>query len=265
MPETLPLDGVSLAPLLKGEAFNDTGRMFFSHWRRNAGSQLTPGAVRTTRWRAVNTGEGWELYDMLNDPGEHTNVASLYPDIASDLASAYGNWFADVTQAGFEDMPTPVGYAERPEVELRGHEALLQPDIGDGISYLGRNGWSNDWVTNWTSLESYPSWPLNVVRGGQFEVSIHYTCAPENVGARFLIEVAGQNIEGLISEAYDPPYRFSPDRVLRGEVYEKTWKPLTVGTVTLTPGQTFLNVKALAMVGERMFDLKAVHLRRIGE
>ena len=36
-----------------------------------------------------------------------------------------------------------------------------------------------------------------------------------------------------IAEAHDPPYNFSPDRVLRGEVYEKPWKPLALGTVAL--------------------------------
>ncbi|MCH8960383.1 MAG: arylsulfatase [Bacteroidetes bacterium] len=263
MPETLPLDGVSLAPLLKGEARDWPDRMLFTHWRLDAGSQIAPGAVRTTRWRAVVTEEGWQLYDMLNDPGQHTDVAAAYPAVTKQLAALYAAWFAEVTEAGFDPILTHLGHPERPEVVLPGHEAFLHPAPGDGISYVGRNGWANDWVTNWTSLDAYPAWPVEVVQPGRYEVTLMVACAEEDLGARFQVEIGGQQLEGVVTIAHDPPYTFSPDRVLRGEVYEKQWMPLTLGAVDLEPGPTQLAVKALDMPGNRMMDLKAVRVRRV--
>ena len=88
-------------------------------------------------------------------------------------------------------------------------------------------------------------------------------CAEEDLGARFRVEIDGQHLEGVVTVAHDPPYTFSPDRVLRGEVYEKEWAPLTLGTVDLQPGPAHLAIKALAMPGTRMMEVKAVHVRRV--
>ena len=101
--------------------------------------------------------------------------------MAERLASDYAGWFAEVTQDGFEAIPVPLGHAERPEVELPGHEAYLHPAPGKGISYVGRNGWANDWVTGWTSPDAYPSWPVDVVQPGRYAVTLLYTCAEANV------------------------------------------------------------------------------------
>ena len=75
-PKTLPLDGVSLVPLLTGQADDWPDRMIFARtagWRTRGQLSRTGGprpatlpgqTVRTQRWRAVNEGDGWQLYDM---------------------------------------------------------------------------------------------------------------------------------------------------------------------------------------------------------
>ena len=156
-----------------------------------------------------------------------------------------------------------MGHPERPEVVLPGHEAFLHPAPGEGISYVGRNGWANDWVTHWTRTDAYPFWPVEVVQAGRFEVTVMVACAEEDLGARFQVEIGGQHLEGVVTVAHDPPYQFSPDRVLRGEVYEKEWAPLTLGAVDLARGPTQLAIKALDIPGTRMMDVKAVHVRRV--
>jgi len=262
MPKTLPQDGISLVPLLKGEAENWPDRMLFT-FRSSGGDAIgARGAVRTQRWRAVKDRKNWELYDMEADPGQNNDVSKKYPQVGQKLSDAYEATVKDVTQAGFDPLPIHIGYLEWPIVTLPGHEAFLEPPSKKGISYKGRSGWANDYVTNWTSTEAYPWWPVEVVRPGHFEVTLMYTCPQQNLGAKVRVEIGGKSLETVVSKAHDPEPIPSPDRVPRGEVYEKVWAPLTLGSVELAKGRTRLVVKALEIPGKQAFDLKAVQLRQ---
>ncbi len=254
MPDTLPLDGVSLAPLLTDENADWPDRMIFTRWGRR-------GAVRTEQWRAVVTGDRWELYDMIIDPEQEKDVSDQHPEILKKLSAAYEKWLTEVTEEGFDPIPISIGFPESPEVVLPGHEAYLYPEKGKGISYVGSSGWANDWVTNWTDTDAYPYWEVEVVREGQYEITLMYCCSKEDVGAKLRVEIAGQQVEGIIQKPHDPDPIPSPDRVPRKEVYEKIWAPLTLGTVKLPKGQTRLAVKALSKPGNTIIDLKAVKVK----
>ena len=263
MPKTPPQDGVSLVPLLKGETASRPDRMIFTFRSPRGQTQNVSGSVRTQRWRAVKNRNRWELYDMTDDPGQKNDVSKKYPKVIKKLSAAYEAACTDVTKAGFDPLPIHIGYPQRPVVVLPGHEAFLQPPSKKGISYKGRSGWANDYVTNWTSTEAYPRWEVEVVKGGRFEVTLMYVCVEENVGVKVRVEVGGKSLDGMVSRAHDPAPLPSPDRVPRGEVYEKIWAPLTLGAIELSKGRTKLIVKALEIPGAKAFDLKAVRLRRI--
>jgi arylsulfatase A len=263
MPKTLPQDGVSLVPLLKGETASWPERMIFTFRTPRGQTDEIPGSVRTQRWRAVKARKTWELYDMVGDPGQKENVARKYPKVIEKLSVAYEAACKDVCQAGFEPPPIPVGYRHWPVVTLPGHEAFLEPASRQGISYKGPSGWANDYVTNWTSTEAHPWWPVEVVGAGRFEVMLMYVCAEENVGGKVRVEVGGKSLEAVVSKAHDPEPIPSPDRVPRGEVYEKVWAPLTLGSVRLSKGRTTLRVRAVDIPGKQAIDLKAVQLRRV--
>jgi len=263
MPRTLPLDGISLAGLLMGKGTKQPDRMIFTFKFPREDGVTVPGSVRTQRWRAVKARKGWELYDMKVDPGQKEDVSEKHPRITKKLSGAYEKAVVDVTRAGFEPLPIHIGYSEWPVVVLPGHEAFLEPASREGISYNGRAGWANDWITNWTSTEAYPWWEVEVVKGGRFEVTLRYVCAKENVGAKVRVEIGGDSSEGIVRNAHNPKPVPSPDRVKRIEVYEKIWSSLSVGTVRLKKGRTTLAVRALTKPGEKIMDLKAVQVRRI--
>ncbi|MBN2330168.1 MAG: arylsulfatase [Candidatus Omnitrophica bacterium] len=251
-----PLDGKNLASLLEGDGRDWPDRMIFTHWGNR-------GSARTQRWRAHVQGQKWELYDMIADPGQKNEVGQEHPAVLKKLRAAYERWYKDATKDGFDPIPTSVGCPESPEVVLPGHEAFLMPEAGDGISYVGKSGWANDWVTNWTSVEAYPSWEIDVVREGNYEITLMYTCAEENLGAKIQVEAGGKKIGGIVDRAHDPEPLPSPDRVPRKEVFEKVWAPLNLGIMRLPQGRTQLCVKALTIPGETVMDLKAVHIKRV--
>ncbi|MEZ4700010.1 MAG: arylsulfatase [Rhodothermales bacterium] len=256
-------DGRSLAPLMRGEPAAWPDRELYSHWYGGGVVQPYPGSVRTERWRAVNKGGGWELYDMLNDPGQHVEVGAQYPEVVSRLDVAYRDWFARAASGNFDPIPTPIGYEERPTVTLPGHEAYLIPSPGAGINYDVAAGWANDWVTDWTDPAAYAMWPVDVVATGRYEITLLYTCPPAHVGGRLRVEIGGEALEKPVERAHDPLPVFSPDRVLRKEVYEKEWASLAMGTVRLEAGVTQLAVRAATMENGGTIDLKAVQLRRV--
>ena len=271
MLDHLPLDGKSLAPLLEEKPIDWPDRRLFTFRNRR-------GSVRTQRWRAIGSGDKWELYDMRADPAQTSNLAADHPDLTQELSRAWRDMYQDVTRDGLDYIPTQVGHPGWPLVTLPGHEALLRtekreippgsnrnrrPTRTEGISYLGRSGWANDWITNWTRTDCYPWWQIDVVRPGRYEVTLMYCCPATNVGSRLRVEVADRTLEGVVDKPHDPEPIPSPDRVARGEAYEKVWAPLTLGSVELPEGQAKLVIRALKIAGKQAPDIKAVQLRRM--
>ena len=251
------LDGISLAPLLRGETDVLPERSIYTFWSGR-------GAVRTSKFRLVVERSGEvQLYDMEYDPEQRNDLADLQPSLARELESQYRHWLEKVTARGFDPVPIPIGHRKRPEAVLPGHEALLVRDHGEGISYVGANGWANDWITNWTRTAAYAYWPVEIVEPGRFRFTLMYACPPGDVGAGVALEVAGGRLEGRIGRAHDPAFIPSPDRVPRKEVYEKVWASLPLGELELSAGASRLAIRALSIPGHRAFELKAVRVLRI--
>jgi len=262
MPATEPLDGISLAPLLQGSAKDWSDRKLFTFRAWGGAIENIGGAVRTQRWRAVKARRGWALFDMVADPGQKRNVAKEEPKVLATLRDAFEAKAADVTKAGFDPIPTHVGYAQRPVVTLPAHEAMLEPVLQQGIDYLGKKGWANDWIAKWTDTNASAWWPLKVVVTGRFDVSVLYTCSQANLGTRLRVEIGGKTVEGIVDVAHDPKPIPSPDRVQRGEVYEKVWATVKLGAVELDPGEVRMVVRAVEIPGAQACDIKAIRLER---
>ncbi len=271
--KTCPLDGVSLVPLIDGKTSDWPERMIFSSWRGRV-------SVRTQQYRANSQA----LYDMTADPHQKKNIAKDKPQIHAKLAAACAKWSKDVGLSVRKMRPIPIGHPERPVVTMPGHEALLvaskkvpapKPEPKPkkkkrkkrrgprGISYNKGAGWANDWVDNWTEIDAYPYWPVDVVNAGQYDVTLMYACGGDDVGARIRVECGPGSVEGKITRAHDPEFIHSPDRIARKEVYEKVWAPLKMGKITLTRGVNKLIVRALSKPGKQVMELKAVRLERI--
>jgi arylsulfatase A len=131
------------------------------------------------------------------------------------------------------------------------------------LSSTGKAGYANDWIAGRQSTDDRVWWDVDVVRAGKYEVTLMYTCPESDVGARIRAEARGESVEGVLTRAHDPAPIPSPDRVPRGEVYEKVWAPLMLGTLALEKGRTNLTVKALTRPGKAVMELKAVRLRSL--
>ena len=258
------LDGISLVPLLRGtpEPWDSRNLFTFKDWMPQPdGFQ---GAVRSPRWRAVREDKrGWQLYNMQTDPAEAHDVAAEHPAVVKSLAAAYQTEWQAVSAEGFAAVPVAIGLPQRPAVTLPAHEANLHPRAGRGIAYHGPNGWANDWIDSWTDQTATASWPVEVVTPGNYEIVLHYTCPPEQVGSRFRVEIANAAVAASVTQPHNPDPLPSPDRFSRGEVYEKPWKPLSLGVLQLPVGRADVLLRAEQMAGDRMPQVKEIEIRPV--
>lgn len=265
-PKTLPLDGRSLKPLLLGEAVDWPDRMLceFRTWVRQSGGLR--GAVRSQRYRAVleDPRIGWELYDMVTDPGETSNLAKALPEQLDAMKVAFAKVVDDVRPDELRPLPVPVGVRDRETIELPGHEALFIPEKAEGIGYNGRAGWANDWIDRWTDAGASPYWNLQVSYAGDYEVALLYAGSS---GRKIRIAAGESFVEGTVPVAHEGKFLPSPDRIERKEVYERDWGRWTIGTIHLPAGEHALTLQALSPPepGSEVLDIKSVILKRLGK
>jgi arylsulfatase A-like enzyme len=257
LPKTEPLDGRSLVPLLEGTVDRWPDRILFCQ-HLPGGQRKTKAAVRTQRFRLVREGREWELFDMQEDPGEKTDVSVRHPEEKRRLIAEYGKWWKEVAPAAQQPVPPiPVGYAEENPVEL----PVPQARFDGGIEFSGKHP-NNAWLTHWTNSAARVEWSLDVVRPGNYVVSLLYLCPEADAGSRVRVSTGNAQVEEIVrgTPIHQVP---SPDRVPREEVYEMEWKTLKMAQMRMDKGKTTLTVQAVDKPKGQVMDLKAVVLERV--
>lgn len=258
-PETKSLDGRSFAPLIFEENPVWEDRLLFTHQSRWDSLEQFPASVRNNQYRAVRYGDNWELYDMQQDPSQRENVAEKNREKVEELSHAYENWFAEVTKELPKSRSIPVGF----EASTRTYLPAVESSFSGNIEFQGISGWSNDWLTNWKSTSDKVWWDLDVQETADYHVSLEYTLRKGDEGTIVKASVDGKQISNRITGFYDPEIIFSPDRVERGEVYEKVWGRFYIGSLTILEGDQELIIENTLINGIRGIDLKGVILERI--
>ena len=246
------LDGISLEPLLTDATAGASwdNRLIFSHWKNRTG-------VRTQGFRLDEKGQ---LYDMIADPGQSTDVSEKHPDLATELRRAVQE-FKDTVLPGYDND-------ERPFVIGHPETTLTQVPARDGIAH-GKIERSNkfpncSFFRNWTEVEDYLSWEVEVGKTGTYEAEIWYACPEDSVGATIELSLGENAVSGKITEAHDPPLRGGEnDRVERVESYVKDFQPMTLGRIRLEEGPGTLALKALEKPGEQVMEFRLLMLRRV--
>jgi hypothetical protein len=115
-----PLDGRSLAPLLRGDGAGWPERTLFVHHQRVE----TPVKGRnwvamTGRWRLI---DGRELYDIQGDPAQKNDVAAAHPEVVGRLHAAYDTWWDSISSRFGEFCEVVIGSGAENPVKLTCHD-----------------------------------------------------------------------------------------------------------------------------------------------
>jgi arylsulfatase A-like enzyme len=93
-----PFDGVSFAPLLKGNSYKRTAPLFwhYPHYGNQGGAPC--GIVRQDDWKLVEWCEDGqlELFNLREDPSEKHDLASGSPDRARQMHEQLKTWRSEV-------------------------------------------------------------------------------------------------------------------------------------------------------------------------
>jgi len=245
------LDGVSLKPLIMEDDPDWKERLIFNHC-------MGKTSVRSQLYRLGHEGQ---LFDMVKDPGQHSDISDREPEIARELGLAKEKWEREVL-------------SELPEKDSRsfpiGHPdfSFTQIPSRDGTAYgniLRSNRHANcTFFSNWTSITDSICWEAEVLESGEYEVELYYSCPAEDVGSVFQLSFGRGKLRGTITEAHDPPLTgMENDRTPRGESYVKDFKRMPVGSIRLEKGEGLLTLKALEIPGSQVMDFRLLMLKRL--
>ena len=240
-----PLDGISIKPLLLGQARQWPDRMLFSLARGRV-------SVRSQQYRLDAEGR---LFDIAADPSQERDVAARQPVVATRLREAAERWGEEVRpNLGLDHRPFPVGHARITWLPARDGV----PGGGVRRSSIHPNC---SFFTNWTSVDDRMTWDIDVGTAGEYEAAIYYTCRAADTGATIEISFRDARVQATVSEAHDPPLiGAEADRVARSESYVKDFRPLRLGVIPLVRARGRLDLRAIRIPGCQVADVRYVTL-----
>ena len=117
------LDGIDILPLLQGKTAPQCHNRNF-YWAWGSSAPFVRQAVRMDHWKLVNEKASkkntpWELYNVLNDPSEATDLADQHPE---KVVSMLDYLKTAATQDVLEDLPSI--WIDAPETASAGEPVL---------------------------------------------------------------------------------------------------------------------------------------------
>lgn len=259
LPDDMVLDGLDISPLILGTDTKVADRYLYSHWSGPTWNAV-PGSVRDNQYRLVLKREDTTLYDMRNDPYQLSDIFDTLPQVSGRMLNAYDTWIKDVYKEGMSKVPISIGYTSAPETRIEAHEL----NLNEGLAYFGKEGWANDWITQWDSEEDTVNVAIKVHKKGNYTFEIRYDCTDSQLGSEIALSIQGKELRKKVTKAFAGAYIPSPDRIRRKEVYEKTWGTMAMGALDLKEGMSLLNIYA-KVAKDSVMHLKAIKITFNGE
>jgi len=245
-----PLDGKSIAPLLRAGRGSTPHDFLFHQWNRGHPVLASvPGDPELQASWAVCDASGrklmmtGELFDLNADPGESRNLAASEPETARRLRQRFENWFADVTRGQvYACVPIEVGRADENPVEI---DVTWGEAAGQKVRPQYRN-YNLDIIDQWNVPGDSVIWVLDAVEAGRYEVTLTYGCRPADGGT-------------LKLEAGNAVLRHEAVPTAGREVF----RPLVAGFMQLPRGALKLRLTAESVHGQELMALHKIWLRRV--
>jgi arylsulfatase A-like enzyme len=145
MPETRPLDGKNIWPALRDNTASPV-ESYYWIWHDE-------DAIRTAQWKLHRFHNRFELYDIVKDEAESTNLADTNPEVVKTLVVKMDAW-AESLGAALSHQPAPkkVHSAPKPEGEVLAltvtiHDKALPKDrLAISVANWSGTQYATDWI-----------------------------------------------------------------------------------------------------------------------
>ncbi len=208
-PSEIELDGINLLPLWEGQVESVPERTYFVQAHRgNEPEPYRAFAAVEQQYKlvqALSFGQPappdapLELYDLLEDPGEETDLAGERPAVVERLKASYDEWLEDVSGSrGFHAVRFAIGSEAQPRVTLTRQDwRMVTPD-----------GWGRD-------QRVIGHWMVTCMAEGPYDVTVTFAKpAPKSGTARISF---GDVSESLSVESGAEQVRFEGVTLEPGE------------------------------------------------
>jgi hypothetical protein len=195
---------------------------------------------------------------MTADPGQTRDVAEDHPEVTKKFAKAVMNWKQEMLPGLEKDTrPFTVGYPEFPWTPLPARDGVPHGNI-----QRSARAPNCSYFKNWLGTLDRMTWNVEVATAGKYEAVIYYACPLADVGSTIELVLGDRRLEGVSSEAHDPPaVGAEHDRTPReGESLMKDFKPLRLGVIELPAGRGELTLRALKVPGRQVMEVRGVTL-----
>lgn len=236
-------DGVSIAPLLRGEPI--IREAIYWHYPHYANQGGRPGgAIRAGDLKLIEfyeTGRR-ELFDVRRDLGERQNLAAERPDVVKQLAAKLGAWRGAV---GAQMMTPNPRYVPNPQ--SADGTVTLPAKTADvhGVQLRYEAQPHKDTLGFWTRTDDSASWEFQVTKPGAFRVEVLQGCGAGQGGSTVDVSVAEQSLSFTVEDTGG----------------FQSFKALEIGTIRLAkPGRYTLVVRPATKSKNAVMDLRLVRL-----
>lgn len=250
---TLPMDGISLKPLLFQNDKDWPDRLYVNHFKGKT-------SVRSQRFRLGFQGR---LFDMENDPGQRIDVRDKFPKIYEELVEAQKKFDREVVSElppGKDERPFIIGHPDYTFTQLPARDA-----IASGAIERSGKAPNCSFYMNWVNEEDTIYWDAQVQKAGNYQAQVYYTCAKEDLGTVLELRWGNSAINQEVTVENDPPWvGAESDRSLRkGESYVKDFIPMDLGVIHLDKGKNRLTLSSLDIPGKQSIEMRLIMLNRV--
>ena len=248
------LDGIDLSEQILMDKADTLDRPIFTHVAfLDKSLKDFPGTVRTSTHRLVIKNTGTELYDMINDPGQFSDLSTTDTALLKTLKSQYDQWFSAVSQ---DYNPLKPVNANTSEIDLPVYEARFTGEL----RFAEGHGWAHDWLVNWQTTQDTIRWLVDADSARNFTVYLKYTCPESDLGSTISLRLSDQQTHTTIAKGFDPPLLPSPDRVKRKEAYEKEWASMRLGTIRVPQGTHWISLVPISVNHKQVAEVAGIEL-----
>lgn len=156
-----PLDGRSLAPLMKDENAEWKNRILYIDTQREQNLiKYKKYTVMDNNWRLV---DGDKLYNITNDLGQENNIIEQHPEVAARLAEGYERWWQSFIDEGVDEKYAyiKVGSPYENPTRISSHDLI----IGRYQSVWHQNGAIS-------GAQAGGVWKIEFVEDGEYAITL---------------------------------------------------------------------------------------------